>query len=240
MSQRGEESNSVAKRLENQVAAGSRITETIVNLLKAGLATAPFCGGIASLMTDYIPSSRLVRLEKFATQIAEDLERLQGKIREECIHTDDFAFMFEKCFRGAAENYQLEKLDAFRGILINSAIDEDVPAEEKEYFVNLVNNLSVVHMRMLKFMVNPESYLQAQGIHRNQIRGGFSTFFPTAIPGVSLSIIKAAFADLYRYGLTKTDASIFTTGTAGQGLELLGDRVSTFGKQFIGFCVSPS
>ena len=29
--------------------------EHILNILKAGLATAPFCGGIASLISDYIP-----------------------------------------------------------------------------------------------------------------------------------------------------------------------------------------
>jgi len=46
--------------------------------------------------------------------------------------------MFEKCFRGVAENYRTEKLEAFRGILVNSAIGFNASQEEREYFVNLV------------------------------------------------------------------------------------------------------
>ena len=70
-------------------------SEHLLNVLKAGLATAPFCGGLASLITDYIPSGKSKRLEEFAQKISEDLERLQDQVREEVLHTDDFAFMFE-------------------------------------------------------------------------------------------------------------------------------------------------
>jgi hypothetical protein len=233
-----EESHSILRKFETQ-ATRSNVTETILNILKAGLATAPFCGGIASLMTDYIPSARIIRLENFASKIAEDLDRLQEKIQKEYILTDDFAFMFERCFKGAAENWQREKLDAFRGILVNSAIENSVPAEEKEYFINLVNNLTVVHIKILKFMAQPHEYLKEAGVPDSQIRGGFSTFFPIAIPEISLELIRSAFEDLYRYGLTTTGASIFSTGTAGQGLDLLGNRVSKLGKKFVGFCKSP-
>ena len=37
-------------------AKSSSTSEHLLNVLKAGLATAPFCGGLASLITDYIPS----------------------------------------------------------------------------------------------------------------------------------------------------------------------------------------
>src|ERR1044071_6781967 len=113
--------------------------ELIVNIFKAVLSTVPFGGGIASLMTDYIPSSRLRRLEDFANQTAKDLKNHADEIDETYLKTDDFAFMFEKCFRGAAENPQSEKLNAFRGILVNSTIRTDIAEEEKEYFLNMTN-----------------------------------------------------------------------------------------------------
>src|SRR5690606_36262179 len=94
--------------------------EHLLNLLKAGLATTPFCGGIASLMTDYIPSTKQQRLEEFVSEVSEDLMKLKHRVDENILHTDEFAFMFEKCFRGVAENYQAEKIQAFRGMLINS------------------------------------------------------------------------------------------------------------------------
>lgn len=218
---------------------GANPAEHILNVFKAGLATAPFCGGIASLMSDYIPSAKLKRLEKFAKQIAQDLEQLQKRVNESQILSDEFAFMFEKCFRGVAENYQREKLEAFRGILINSAIGSALPEEEKEYFLNLVNTLSVLHMRILKFMAMPLEYLDEMDISQKRIQGGFSQFFPVAISGVDLGVIKSAFGDLHQYGFIDTDKTIFTTMTSGQGLDLLRNRVTSVGARFINFCKTP-
>lgn len=228
----------VLRRIEDRV-AGWNTVEVVVNIFKAVLSTALFCGGIASLMTDYIPSARFRRLEDFATKTAEDLREHAEKIDAEYLKTDDFAFMFEKCFRGAAENPQREKLDAFRGILVNSAIRRDLSEEEKEYFLSLTNTLTALHIRILKFMADPITYLEAAEIPQDRIRGGFSHFFPVAIPGVQLDVIRSAFGDLYRFGFTRTDQSIFSTMTSGQGLQLLGSRVSKFGMRFIQFITSP-
>lgn len=51
----------------------SKASEHILNVLKAGFATAPFMGGIASLMEDYIPNLQQARLEEFAIQVEKDL-----------------------------------------------------------------------------------------------------------------------------------------------------------------------
>ena len=232
-----EQKKSLVERVE-QIVAGSPV-EHILNVLKAGLATTPFCGGIASLISDYIPSGKQRRLEEFAEFIATGLRKLQNRVDEDRILTDEFAFLFEKCFRGVAENYQEEKLEAFRGILLNAAIGSDLSAEEKEYFLNLVNTLSVLHIRILRFLAEPVSYLKARGIADERIRGGFSQFFPVAIPGIDLEVIKSAFGDLYQYGLINTDKNIFATMTSGEGLNLLGNRVSALGKHFVEFCTIP-
>jgi hypothetical protein len=233
-----EEERSLARRVGRAVS--SNPGEHILNVLKAGLATAPFCGGIASLLSDYIPSSKMHRLEQFAERLAEDLDRLQDRVNESIILTDEFAFLFEKCFRGVAENYQSEKLESFRNILVNSAIGVDLSEDEKEFFLNLVTTLSVLHIRILKFMAQPLQYLEIHGIPPDRIRGGFSQFFPLAIPGVDLEVIKSAFGDLHQYGFINTDKTIFSTMTSGQGLALLGNRVSELGRRFVEFCTRPT
>ena len=222
-----------------QVASSSPIIETILNIFKAALATAPFCGGIASLITDYIPSARFRRLEEFAQKVADDLSRLSSRVDQSYIKSDDFAFIFEKSFRGVAENPQQEKINAFRGILVNSAIRKDYSEEEKEYFLNLVSTLSVLHIRILRFMAFPKEYLRDSNIPENRIQGGFSDFFPVVISGVEISIIISAFEDLYQSGLINTEKHIFNTMTSAQGLHLLGNRVSDSGRRFIQFCVTP-
>jgi hypothetical protein len=212
------------------------VKDHLLNIFKAGLSAAPFLGAISSLLSDYIPSSRAKRMEEFAAQVAEDLRQIQDKVNADYLLTDDFAFLFEKCFRAVAENPQKEKLRAFRGILVNSVLNTSLKEEEKEFFLTLATNLSTLHLRILRFMATPEEYLEAAGIPQQDINGGFGQFFPVAMPGVQLDVIKSAFADLYQYGLINTDKGIFGTLTAGRGLELLKGRVTTLGNSFIAFC----
>ena len=73
-------------------------------------------------------------------------------------------------------------------------------------------------------------------IPKSSISGGFDSFFPTVLPGIDIEVIKMAFGDLYQNGLISTDKTIFNTMTSGQGLQLLGDRVTKLGKTFIKFC----
>jgi hypothetical protein len=183
-----EELKDRSRRSIERLVINSNLAEVILNIFKAGLSTAPFCGGIASLMTDYIPSARALRLEQFAAQTASDLSRLADTVHVEYIKTDDFAFMFEKCFRGVAENPQREKIAAFGGILVNSVLREDYSGEEKEYFVNLINNLSAPHVRLLRFLHDPDKYLEVAGIPRDRIQGGFAQFIPTRSRALSWAL----------------------------------------------------
>lgn len=221
------------------VAAGSA-AEHILNLFKAGLATAPFCGGVASLISDYIPSMKQRRMEEFVDQITSDLRALKDRVDESELLTDEFAYIFEQCFRGIAKNYQAEKISAFRGILVNAAVGESTPNDEKEYFLGLVDTLSALHLRILAFMTDPLKYLESRNIPVHSIRGGFSTLFPVAFPGVDLQVIRSAFGELYQAGLVNTDKTMFNTTTSAQGLDLLANRVTDVGHRFVHFCTSPA
>lgn len=235
-----DQQGSKAVRRVERALTGSPAAETVLNIFKAVLASTPFTAGISSLITDYIPSSRFRRLEDFAEQVARDLRDVGARVDSGYLNTDEFAFIFERSFRGAAENYQREKLDAFRGILVNAAIRNDVKQEEKEYFLVLANNLSVLHLRILRFMAEPRAYLGDLQIDERNVRGGFTEMFRLVMPGVDPKIIESAFGDLYQLGLINTDKSIFHTMTSGQGLQLLGNRVAPLGGRFVEFCRTPA
>ena len=83
------------ERIENQLKK-SEVTEHVINILKATLSTVPFTGGLASLISDYIPSQRQIRLEEFAENIANDLWTLKDKINESYIKTDEVCIYFRK------------------------------------------------------------------------------------------------------------------------------------------------
>lgn len=213
----------------------SKYSEHIINGIKAILASFPGGSSIASLMADYIPSQREKRIIEFTESIAKDLSELQDDLDENYLKSDEYAFIFEKCFKGAVENYQKEKIIAFKAILVNSLIEFEITQTEKEFYLNLVDNLSLLHIQILSFLAFPQKYLKLNGLDESIISGGFSSFFPKVIPNADVEIIKLAFKDLYSYGFINTDSSIFNTMTASKGWDLLGDRVSKNGRSFIKF-----
>ena len=223
------------KKLKNEP-LGTK--DLVINSLKAGLATAPFTGGLASLISDYIPNARQVRLEKFVEELAKDLCMVEDQVNQELIKTDEFAFLFEKAFKGAVENYQIEKIQAFKNIIVNSLTENFLDQEEKEYFLRMVDNLSVLHIRILHFMSEPRSYIEVNNIPPSSIQGrNFKSMLMVAIPNVDFSLIKLTFQDLYTSGLITTDQGIFDINTMSQGFALLGNgnRVSELGNKFIQF-----
>lgn len=232
--------NKLVKEVK-EIIKSTPIGEHVFNIFRAALASVPIGASFASLLKDYIPDARFKRIDGFARQVAEDLKRLSDKIDADYITKDEFAYMFEQSFRGVAQNYQEEKIDAFRAILLNSAIRKDVLQEEKEFFLSMVNNFSVVHIRILKFLAKPEVYISEQGIIRDSIQGGFRDIFRTLMPEVDAMIVESAFSDLFQLGLINTDKTIFHTMTSGSGLQLVGDgrRVHDLGRRFIEFCISP-
>ena len=85
---------------------------------------------------------RRIDVEKRATgMVVGIVERGRRRVIAGYLSTDEFAFIFERSFRDAAENYQHERLDAFRGILVNAATRNDIKQEDKEYFLVLASIL---------------------------------------------------------------------------------------------------
>lgn len=208
--------------------------------VKAILASFPIGATVASLLSDYIPDWRVKRAETFLKELADDLAAVEAEIDTVRLMTEDYGFLLERGVRGAADFPQKEKRDAFRGILVNSLITRAPRVEEEEFFLTLVERLSSLHIRMLRFMDDPRGYLAAAGIPDSEIRGGFSDFFPKAIPGVDLDIIISAFASLRDLEFTRTGTDIFNTSTSAMGLALLGNRLTPLAKKFVAFCRSPA
>ena len=66
-----QERSKALARIE-EIATGSAGAERLTSIFKAVLASAPFMGGIASLISDQIGSRRQRRLEEFALNTAEE------------------------------------------------------------------------------------------------------------------------------------------------------------------------
>src|SRR6056297_1173876 len=192
-----DQNNKISKKFEEKIHK-SNVIDSILKIFKVGLSATTF-SPLSSLISNYIPDRRFLRLEKFSEELSEELSRIEDNIDENFITTDEFAFIFEQCFKAVSENYQKDKLDSFKAIIINSAIDRKIGNEEREYFLNLTNSLTILHLRVLKFLYSPHDYLTQNNIAEDYIQGSFGNFFPKVFPEVNLETIKMAFEDLYNY-----------------------------------------
>ncbi len=190
-------------------------------------------GVLSNLLGNYAPMSKVQRLEDFCLQLDKDFKRLSIKMEE---FNDEILYIVEKTFRGALENYQKEKLDAFRGILINSLTRTDRKEEEKELYINLVNSLSVLHLRLLSIFANPDKSLnQRQLKFDSQSMWGddFQTVLQKCLE-CDTEIIKSIITDLYNRGLI--NMSSMGGVTTDKGKDLLFGRLTELGKRFIEYC----
>ncbi|MFK8163970.1 MAG: hypothetical protein AB8H12_16105 [Lewinella sp.] len=229
-----DQDSKLIQALENRIEK-SKYADTIVSVFKAIVATTGVGSGIASLISDVIPSARFIRLEKFTNQLAEEFNTFQGEIDESYLRTEEFGFIFEKCYKGVAENYQKEKIEAFKSILINSLVGNCLVQDEKEYFLNLTNSLSALNIKILKFLAHPKEYLKANRLSDDIIRGGFRDIFVAVFPDIDIGTLKFAFGDLHSMGFINTDKSIFSSMTASRGWDLLPGRVNEYGEKYIDF-----
>ena len=213
-------------------------TEHGINILKAALAGIPVFGGIfTSLVSDYMPKSKIERLLKFTKTFAEDLDRFKDEIDKAYIKTDEFAYIFEKTFKAVMENYQEEKIAGFQAILVNSLRDDITKQEEKEFFLNILDNLTVYHFRFLSVFKDPISWNAAHG---NRVTGAsmaisLNQILRQCFPDLDQDTIKTVIDDLFNKGLSSISSDRLMTMLTGGGIEKLNRALTPIGKKFIEF-----
>lgn len=208
------------------------------NAIIAGLNSLPVVGGLFGTLTDkYIPERKGRRLLEFIAKLRVDLDRLQARLQTKYIQTDDFAFVFERTLRGVEENHQAEKLDAFRGILLNALISgAKVAAEERELFLRVVDSLTTRHMRILRALANPVAYDVQQGRRVGEGSDQGSTSMDQIVtklfPEYTLNELDYLFVDLNGLGLIKP-RGVGKTMMTDKGIHHLEGQLTPFGQAFV-------
>lgn len=228
--------SSIIKKIEKNLENSPKF-ETVLTLFKSLLNLSKIGSPISVLISDFIPSRRFLRLETFAEELSAEFKKIEERINVEFITTDEFAFLFEQCFKAASENYQEEKLSAFKAIIINSTIDQTLIPEEREFFLNLTKQLTILHIRILIFLNDAHDYIEKKNIPESQLQGGgYRYFLPIIFPDIDFDTIRIVIDDLNKYGLTTLKSNDFGVITMSSGLQLMGNnRTNSFGQKYLKF-----
>ncbi len=208
------------------------------NAIIAALSGIPVIGGpVSSLASEYIPNWKEERILNFIKELSEKLGGMEDIIDKEYIKTEEFAFLFEKTFLGVINNYQKEKLDAYKAILINSCIKTGFDTPEKEYFLFLVERLNVVHILILSLFWNIESFEIKYGVRTPEGIGTLKNTIMTLLEPFDFEkdLVSSAIRDLDNMGLLKGVHDALSTVMTASGATELKGRMSQFGKRFCEF-----
>ncbi|WP_167631982.1 hypothetical protein [Mariprofundus ferrooxydans] len=128
------------------------------NLSIAATSVIPVVGGPVSYILDkYVPEFVEERREAFLRTLNDELEQVVEAGIEIDLQGERFISIFVRCVRLALDEYEQEKIDSFRNIIVNTAIPRQQDFDETSLMMNWVREFTGDQIRVIKAIkVNDE------------------------------------------------------------------------------------
>lgn len=168
------------------------------------------------------------RFEKFLNELKEGMNKLnEQKIDKNFIKSEEFFSLFQITIEKVIRNYEKEKIQYFRNIFVNSVKIGKSDTYYKEGFMNILANLSAVHISILKDYFEREEVFKKE----NRGKGGWIISAESIAQKFDLtdSQVEGFCNDLLRYGFLY-DALIGIYGYKRGHF-----RTTKYSNDFIGF-----
>ena len=118
----------VAKEKPEENGAENKKKDILRNILIGSTNLIPLAGGTLSFFLDkYLPSVVEERRNAFLQKVEEDLENIPIHTIQSACDDPEYASIVLKVFKHALEDFRMEKVTAFRNILIHATTDGDTP-----------------------------------------------------------------------------------------------------------------
>lgn len=199
--------------------------ELIRNLFISGTGIIPVVGGAISVLLDkYLPSAIENRRTQFLNQLEDDFQKLPYDIIKNLENNEDFYSVFLKVLGTVTYEHKVEKIKVFRNILINSTVLAEQKFNEVDFFIKLINTLSIDQIRILHLF-----YLRD---YKKSIKFKNIDNFIEKNWKIDKSYRWSLVTELIRDGLVSSSKE--RQRNKGDGHQL-----STFGENFINYIFSP-
>jgi len=206
--------------------------------METAIAAIPVIGAPAQRLFNLVITPPLEeRLNEWRDTIADRILQLEGKV--EGFKVDDlrrnsmFITVVMQATQIALRNHQKEKLEALRNAVVNAARGIDIEEDLQLLFLNLVDSFTILHLRILTYLNNPQKWLQDHGLILNLVMGAISSGLELAFPELKDQryIYDPIVQDLYNRGLQHINKSSLhaMVGTTG----MTESRTTELGKKFL-------
>lgn len=198
----------------------------IRNLVVASVNFIPNAGGVVSLFLDkYLPDVLQERQNQFLNNLAMDLKTFPDEIIQEILVSEEYHSLLLKTFASISQEDKIERINGFRNILINAAIDENPDYNEIDFYYKLLKELvsdqiKILHLFYLRDCKKTIYFTDVYDYIGESWKNFDKSYCDVLIP------------EIMRYGLITN--SIESKREFGNGYHL-----TMFGKRFIYFIFSP-
>jgi len=198
-------------------------------LAKGGLSTIPCVGGVAAELFSFLIQAPVEkRKEEWMSRVVEKLLELEanGFKLDELRNNEEFLSAVMHASQIASRSHQAVKLDALRNAVLNVARGQAPEAAFQSIFLNLVDNFTELHLRVLKVFQAPLQWPSVE-------LGRLSCVLEHNIPELRgrKELYDQIWKDLYWRGLVNTDGlhAMMSDSMFGQ------KRTTGMGDAFLGF-----
>ncbi len=206
--------------------------------IKAGLGSIPVLGSAATELFGLIVTPPLdKRRQNWMNDIAERLKLLEKSNQvdfQSLAQNEQFIDTIIQATSIAIKTSEEEKLSALKNAVVNIALNETVEKTKSQIFLNLIDSFTVWHLTILTFFDNPKTWFDKNGqTPPNLTMGSMFSVLKSAFPSLSNQeeLVDLIWNDLLNAALHSTNG----LKTIMSGNELLAERTTRLGKEFIQF-----
>lgn len=208
-------------------------------LVKAVASAVPVVGSPAAELFDALIKPPLERrrerwFQALADRVRELEQKVDGLTIEKLFENDAFVTAFLRASQAAMRTHQDEKLEMLRNAVVNTVLPGAPGDDLQQLFINLADDLSTLHMRLLDLLDDPKNWAERHRItFPDWSIGGKSALVEYAFPDLKgqRGFYDAIVRDLHSRGLLAMDTLHVTT--TGHGI--LQSATTPLGKQFVKF-----
>jgi len=212
--------------------------DIVHSLVKGGLGAIPVIGSLAVevfglLVTPPLDKRRAEWMNEVAQKL-KDLEERKEIDFEELQNNDQFIDVVLQATSYALKTSESEKIKAFQNAIINTAIGDTPDKTISQIFLNQLDNFTVWHIKILKFIDDPRMWFQqANRTPPSFMIGSLSNVLFEAYPELNdqNDMVSVIWNDLRTAGLHGTgdlNAIMSEDGT-------LSSRTTSLGKKFLDY-----
>jgi len=144
--------------------------------IKAWLsAVPPFGGAIASLISDYVPSSTHKNVQAALKDLTSKVEKLQSRLDVDAVNKEEFSELFKSCYLTIIRSHHKERSKAATSLIANILLkdnDEDkLDYTELDHFARCLDFLSIGAIQVLS-----QAYDMSAGGHPGPRRSSTPRF----------------------------------------------------------------